>query len=86
MAKIGFNLPKPKAQDYYNAFALRFSYQEKVVNESGQLVDNPESKRKFANRMLANMANEIVKDYQRGQAIVSLPEPEGAGIEPDETP
>lgn len=85
MAKIGFNIPNAKAQLLYDAYAARFGYQEQIF-ESGQMVPNPESKRAFAQRMIRDQIEVVVKDYEQAQNIVNLPPPEGVGLTVDPDP
>ncbi len=86
MAILKFFVENNELDTLAEAFALRFGYPETVPDENGRPINNPASKMNFANEKIAQMIDEIVKDYQRSQTIVNLPPSRGAGGRPDNTP
>lgn len=85
MARISFNIPNDKVPILVDAFTERFGYQEVVPGENGELIPNPMSRQRFAKRKIADLVNNIVRDYQRSIAIRDLPTQDGAGFEEDDT-
>lgn len=47
-----------------NAVASNYNYQDQIINDNNVLVDNPESKYVFANRMVRKFLSDHVKKYE----------------------
>lgn len=47
-----------------NAVASNYNYQQQIINDNNVLVDNPESKYVFANRMVRKFLSDHVKKYE----------------------
>jgi len=47
-----------------NAVSANYNYQEQVINDNNVLVNNPESKYVFANRMVRKFLSDHVKKHE----------------------
>lgn len=86
MAILKYFVENSELDTLAEAFALRYGYVDTIQDGNGQPIPNPATKMEFANKAIAAMIDEVVKDYQRGQDIGALPPSPGAGVRPDNTP
>lgn len=63
--QITYNIPDEIAADAVNALCWKNNYQAKILNASGEQVNNPESKAAFAKRMVLEYVRRTYIEYAR---------------------
>lgn len=58
------NIPTEKKQEIIEAFCLAYKRPEKVFNDKGKEIDNPETKLAFMKRKIREYVQEIHKCYK----------------------
>jgi hypothetical protein len=74
MAIFSVEIADEDVERVINAVASNYNYQEQIFSENNNVVDNPESKYVFANRMVRKFLSDHVKKYELELAKKNLEE------------
>lgn len=64
MAIFSVEIADEDVERVINAVANNYNYQEEIIDSDNRLVENPESKYVFANRMVRKFLSDHVKRYE----------------------
>lgn len=64
MAIFSVEIADEDVERVINAVANNYNYQEQIIDSDNRLVENPESKYVFANRMVRKFLSDHVKRYE----------------------
>lgn len=74
MAIFSVEIADEDVERVINAVASNYNYQEQIITENNRMVNNPESKYVFANRMVRKFLSDHVKKYELELAKKTLEE------------
>jgi 1,2-phenylacetyl-CoA epoxidase catalytic subunit len=74
MAIFSVEIADEDVERVINAVASNYNYQEEIMSENNRMVNNPESKYVFANRMVRKFLSDHVKKYELELAKKTLEE------------
>jgi 1,2-phenylacetyl-CoA epoxidase catalytic subunit len=74
MAIFSVEIADEDVERVINAVASNYNYQDQIITENNRMIDNPESKYVFANRMVRKFLSDHVKKYELELAKKTLEE------------
>lgn len=85
MAQITINIPNDQLSRVINAMAVQYGYEETIINQSGQVIANPQTKAEFAKAMVIKFAKAAVIAYEASLAVADYDQVKQAAVDKAES-